>query len=345
MYTRVLILDMGYLLNRCLHVKALANLHSQTGEPTGGVFGCLNSIQKCLCVANPCEKVIGVWDSGKSERRLALFPPDAESQTGYKANRLMNSKTPPVERAEKEVKYRLLKHQQEKLTPLMQMCGVHAVTWPGREADDVIAVLAKELAGKHFQQVVLGTDDWDYAQCVTDTTVVYRPLAEEWISLHNFIERLGVPIDWAAMKKSIEGDTSDNIPGINGVGPKTVASLVEEFVALSVPGFQKSYYDAHQYRNTFPSSNLDQFFAFCAQKKGKNVQKLVAEKAIVLRNLELVELHREVFPREHVDYLVSQLMLPLAFREMDVVREFGNLNINKMLENFAAWSSPFRSIC
>ena len=343
MLRRVILLDLNYHLNRASRAPNLAVLRDDQGRKTGGVFGLLNTIQLCLTRCQGPDKVIGVWDGGRSARRLALFPPNVETETGYKVKRGILPSMKPEEKAEKEEMFAMLNLGRQLATPVMLASAIHVVQWPEREADDVIAAMAKAMAGHYAEQVIIASDDWDYAQTVTEQVCVYRAAADEWLSLHNYMSRVGVPVDWAIVKKSLEGDDSDNIPGVKGVGEVTVAKAVKEFVAATRPGYQESWYDAHQYRDTCPA-DLTPFFDFCGKHKAKNVRKIAEGKDIVLRNTELVDLSREVFPPEHIETLIQGVLVPREFQDMEVVRQFGEMKINTLLQNFATWSDPFRRI-
>lgn len=345
MLRRVLILDLNYQLNRAARTPGLAALHDSQGRKTGGVFGLLNTVQLCLTRCQGADKVIGVWDGGYSSRRLALYPPqpDAVPPIGYKVKRGILPGMKPEEKAEKEEMFATLAHCRAVANPLLLASAIHVVQWPGREADDVIAALARAMAGRYAEQVIVASDDWDYAQMVSETICVHRPAADEWLSLHNFVQQLKVPIDWAVVKKALEGDDSDCIPGVKGVGEVTVAKAVKEYVAATLPGYQESWYDAHQYRNTCPA-DITPFFDFCAKHKAAKIKKIAEGRDVALRNMELVDLSREVFPPEHVEMLVGGVMQPREFQDMEVGRLFAELDFNKLLENFAYWSDPFRRI-
>lgn len=343
MLERILILDLNYHLQRALHVKAFAELMDDFGRKTGGVFGLLSTIQTCLMKCSPCDKVVGVWDGGRSPRRLAMFPPNVQEKTGYKVSRIIHEGMDPSERQEKEELRRVASTSVELATPLLLAAGVHVVRWPEREADDVIALLANRLAGFYAGQVIICSDDWDFAQCCSERVCVYRPMADDWLSLYNFMEKLSVPVDWYAVRKAILGKNGDDVPGVSGVGKVWAGKAVHQFLSSSLPGFKQDYYDSHQYRDTCPA-DLTQFFDCCERDSRKKVQSIGKNRSLVLRNLELVDFALEVFPQEHVDVLLGGLLTSRAFDEMEVIRQLGELNVNSVLNNFAYWSEPFRRI-
>lgn len=339
---RILILDLNYHLNRAVHVEALNELRDANGHKTGGVFGLLNTVQVCLNRCN-ASKCIGVWDGGRSPRRLALYPPDPAKKVGYKVARGILPDMTAEEKAEKEQTKQDIATGQWLSNPVLMDAGVHVVRWPEREADDVIGVLARTLAGQHCEHVIIGSDDWDFAQTVDERVVLFRPMKDEWITLQNFMEKVGVPIDWACVKKAAQGDDGDSIPGVKGVGPETIAKAVRSYIVSVVPTFQSSQYDEHWYRNTCPA-DLTPFFDFCGAQKAAKIKLISAGRDVILRNMELIDLKREVFPDEHVADLLKSVMTPRRFDEMTVIAALGRMNIQSHLENFAHWSEPFRRI-
>ena len=341
---RVLILDLNYHLNRSVHVKALAQLQDATGRKTGGVFGLLNTIQVCLRRCAPVEKVIGVWDGGHSARRLALFPPDTATMTGYKVSRGLHPNLTEDERAEKEELYAVLETARQISTPLLMNSGVHVIRWPEREADDVIDVIARRLE-PDYDQVIIASDDWDFAQCCSEKTCVFRPMKDEFLSLHNFVELLDVPVDWFTLRKAVIGKKGDDVPGLRGVGPVYIAKAIREYIQHVMPPnvFDGSWYDAHQYRTTRPA-DLTPFYDFCAADRRKKFQTIGNGRDDAEFNIELVDFTRESLPDEHVAMVMAGIEKTHQFDEMEVVRQFGELNIQTLLENFARWSEPFRRI-
>lgn len=343
MFKRVLLLDLNYQLRRSVHVKAFAELRDAHGRKTGGVFGLLNTIKVCLERATPCQKVIGIWDGGLSARRLSLFPQVKSQKQGYKGHRGITEDMTEEEKAEKREIQETLTLQRELASPLLVNAGVHVLTWPEKEADDVLALLAREFENRQMaEQIIIASDDWDFAQCVTDRTVLYRAMKEEWISLHNFMEKLGVPVDWSVFKKSIEGDTSDNIDGVDGVGPKTISKALNEYM-LDELRCDADAYVGHCYRNTF-STYFEPFLDWCENHRLKAYKKIGKGRDVIKRNIELMDLTREGFPPEGVEMLIGQVMESKSFNEMAVIQQMGELNISSLLENFSAWSDAFRRI-
>lgn len=348
MYERILLLDLNYHLRRCVHVKAFSELVDSYGRKTGGVFGLMNTIQTGLVNCTPVNKVIGVWDGGLSQRRLSLYPQNKDAaddkDKGYKGTRGIQPGMSQDEINEKIDIQEKLTTGRELSTPLLNASAVHVIHWPEREADDVIAALARALAGTYTKQVIVVSDDWDFAQLCDERICVYRQMAEEFVSLYDFVEKTGVPVDWFVMHKAVDGDKSDNILGVNGVGPKTINEAVRDYVAEVVPNYDEKSYDAHMYRTTCPE-NLDTFFDWCGSQSSKRTKKIGKKREEIKFNMQLIDLSLEQFPPEHLQMVLDSVMQQREFDEMSVIRQMGDLSIDSLLDRFSYWSNPFRRIC
>ena len=122
--------------------------------------------------------------------------------------------------------------QVEKLKIVFEKMGVPVFAVPGFEADDVIGTLAGQSAG----EAVIITGDRDLMQLVNDHVNLYMPqkgLSDGvLIDGEKVKEKLGVRPDQVVDYKALVGDSSDNYPGINGIGPKTAVSLLEEYATF-----------------------------------------------------------------------------------------------------------------
>jgi DNA polymerase-1 len=209
----LVLVDGSSYLYRAFH--ALPPLTTGSGQPTGAVLGVLNMIYKLLDEYAP-ERMAAVFDAPGRTFRDDLY--DA-----YKANR------PPMPDE--------LGSQVEPLLEAIRKLGIPVVSVPGIEADDVIGTLARQAAGAGLATVI-STSDKDMAQ-----------LVDGWITLVDTMPRPGrdasQPIDAAAVKAkfgvgperivdflALVGDTSDNIPGVKGVGAKTAAKWLEQYGSL-----------------------------------------------------------------------------------------------------------------
>jgi DNA polymerase-1 len=182
------------------------------GRPTNAIYGFASMMAKLLIDHSP-RAVIVAWDKGWSGREK-VYPE-------YKSQR----KSRPD----------LLKEQWPHLAPLAEAFGFKNVSAEGYEADDVIATLARQASDSGIP-VMIVSGDRDVYQLVRDGVRVMttsRGITDTRIyDAEGVVERYGVPADLVTDLIGLKGDTSDNIPGVPGVGDKTAAELLQRFGSL-----------------------------------------------------------------------------------------------------------------
>ena len=124
-----------------------------------------------------------------------------------------------------------LKSQIEPLNQLIEALGYPLIRIPGYEADDVIGALAK-LAEQSNHEVLISTSDKDLAQLVTESVHLINTMSKKRLDIAGVEEKFGVLPCQIIDLLSLTGDTSDNIPGIPGVGPKTAVKWLNEYKNL-----------------------------------------------------------------------------------------------------------------
>ena len=203
----VILVDGSSYLFRAFH--ALPPLSSSKGQPTGavkGVAGMLRKLQKDY----PGSPIAVVFDAGGKSFRNDMFP-------AYKANR------PPMPDD--------LRSQIRPTHEIVKAMGLPLVIVPGVEADDVIGTFAAqaEAAGR---KVVISTSDKDIAQLVDDHVQLVNTMTETTLDAAGVLEKFGVPPDRIIDLLALMGDTADNIPGVDKVGPKTAAKWLQTYGSL-----------------------------------------------------------------------------------------------------------------
>ncbi len=186
---------------------ALPPLKTKDGFPTGAIFGFLRMLLALLKEKKPAYAGV-VFDTPKKTFRKKLFE-------NYKAQR----RKAPDE----------LKRQLPVIKELVRLLGVPTLEVEGFEADDVIATLCKEFSQKGWQ-IVVYTPDKDMAQLLSLKGVrLINPLNGEEITPQKVEEKFGVKPHQIPSYLALVGDKSDNIPGVEGIGPKKAKEILEKF--------------------------------------------------------------------------------------------------------------------
>ena len=188
------------------------SIATSDGRPTNAIFGFASMLVKILTDHGDVPTVV-VWDAGMSGRK--------EISPEYKAQR---SSRPS-----------LLKEQWPHLAPLVEAFGYPNVKVEGFEADDVIAALT-DRAREQGIPVMVVTGDRDAYQLVDDGVRIMttsRGITDTKIyDRQGVIDRYGIPPELVPDFIGLKGDTSDNIPGVPGIGDKTAAELLQRFGSL-----------------------------------------------------------------------------------------------------------------
>jgi DNA polymerase-1 len=120
--------------------------------------------------------------------------------------------------------------QEKRILQLVEALGVPILAEPGYEADDILATLAERFGGEW--DVVLVSRDKDLDQLVTDHVRLYDPMKDETLDAETILASKGYRPDQALDVQALIGDTSDNVPGVPGVGPKTAVKLIDAYGSL-----------------------------------------------------------------------------------------------------------------
>lgn len=205
-----LLVDGFNLAYRCFH--ALPELTSSTGRPTGALHGWVKSLWKLIDQEKP-DATLVFFDLGESQDRLKLL-------ADYKAQR----KPMPDP----------LRQQIDPIKQLTRAMGLAGIEVEGVESDDLLASEAVKLA-RSGHEIVIVSSDKDFAQIVDDRIRIMLPppsanpkLGWRLLDAAGVQEKFGVPPVQIAHYLALVGDTSDNIPGLDGVGPKTAAKWLAE---------------------------------------------------------------------------------------------------------------------
>ena len=203
----LLLVDGSSYLYRAFH--AMPDLRNRQNEPTGAIQGVLNMLRR-LHKEYPADYSACIFDAkGKT------FRDDIYAE--YKANR---ASMPEDLRAQ--------------VAPLHE--AIKAMGWPlimeeGVEADDVIGALAKQ-AEREGVRVIISTGDKDIAQLVNEQVTIVNTMSNEVLDIAGVINKFGLPPERIVDYLILIGDTSDNVPGVEKVGPKTAVKWLTQYGTL-----------------------------------------------------------------------------------------------------------------
>jgi DNA polymerase I len=265
------------------------DLRTKTGQQTNAVYGFTSMLIKLLADRRP-DNVVVTFDKGRDEARTAAY---AE----YKANR----SSPPD----------AFRPQVDLIQQVLEVLDIPVVVVPGVEADDIIATLADRAVEAGFDVFVV-TGDRDAMQLASEhVTILYnvRGISDvREMTPAAVREKYGVAPEQYVQYAALRGDTSDNLPGVPGVGEKTAAKLITEF------------------------GDIDGIYANIDRVGGKKVPAMLLEHEPQVRiNTSVMALRHDV----EVDADIADLRMGTF--DADAVRSlFGTLEFRALYDRFVA---------
>lgn len=239
------LLDLSSYVFRAYH--ALPPLSSSRGEPTHAVHGVTAMLQKLVKEQDPAFFAVAIDAPGPSFRKKIF--------EGYKANR---PPTPPD-----------LKSQMQRVLQIVEAWEIPTIGLEGYEADDVIATIVAKARAQGLKVVVVSADK-DLLQLVEEGVLMYDSMRERVFGSSETEGKMLVPPSKVRDLLALTGDTSDNVPGVPSVGPKTAAKLLDRF------------------------GDLDGIYEHLDEVKGKLKERLEAHRADAFLSRDLVSLHDDL---------------------------------------------------
>ena len=184
-------------------------LATSKGFPTNALYGFINMLQKVIREEKP-DYLVVAFDSPDKTFRHKIYP-------NYKANR----DAPPEE----------LSRQFPYFEPLVTAYGLSSIRRPGFEADDIIGTLAKKGKQKGLETVIVSGDK-DMMQLISPHIYMLDTMKNKKFMDKEVVEKFGVQANKVVEVMGLMGDSSDHIPGVAGVGPKTAAELIRKFGSI-----------------------------------------------------------------------------------------------------------------
>jgi len=210
---RLVLLDAHAILHRAYH--ALPDFTSPTGEPTGALYGVVAMLLRIVEDLQP-DYIVACYDLPEPTYRHLAY-------TDYKAKREKTDDSLVV--------------QIDRSRAIFLAFGIPIYEKPGFEADDILGTIAHVTKEEKALEIIIASGDMDTMQCIDGKRVrvftLKRGLNDTVLYDEDLVkERFGFPPTLIPDYKGLRGDTSDNIPGIVGVGEKTATELVSKFGSL-----------------------------------------------------------------------------------------------------------------
>ena len=277
-----IIIDGSSYLYRAFY--ALPNLKTSSGLNSGAIHGFANMLNRILNEYNP-KYLVMVFDAKGKNFRHDIYDE-------YKANR--NSM--PTE----------LSEQTGAIINLVEALGVMVIQQKGVEADDVIASIARQIKIEN-SKTIISSGDKDLAQLVDENTILMNNFDSKVLDVEGVKEKFGVRPSQIFDYLCLVGDTSDNIPGVPKVGPKTAVTLLEQY------------------------NDLDNIIENSSQLKGKlkeNIEssletielakKLVALKDNLKLSLDLDQLKRGSADKKKLETIIKKYELKTLSEKLNI---------------------------
>ena len=301
---RVLVID---ALNMFLRAFIVDPSLSQHGQPIGGIKGSMKILQKWVRITKPNEIVI-CWDGPNgSQKRKTLNSSYKEGRKPLRLNRAVHNLT-----ENEELQNKLW--QQMRTIDYFNQMPVIQLMLERVEADDIISYVCNSRHYDGWQKVIVSNDK-DFLQLCDDETVVYRPTTDKIETKKTVIESLGIHPTNMALARAMDGDASDNLPGVNRVGMKTIATKLP---------FMKDE----------RSITIDELIEYCENTESKlKVFKTIAEsRKLIEHNYDMMQLYSPLISvqgKQTIDYALENFECDFQKTELlklMVEDGFGELN-------------------
>lgn len=213
---RCIIIDAMNMFMRSYHA---INHVDVDGDHVGGLAGFLKSVGSMIKQHNPTEVFIVFDGEQASSTKRNLYP-------AYKGNRELAAISKPLLYSSKAEERAAIYNQAVRGAGYCKLLPVKTLCIDNMEADDVIGYMVKHMENdSSVDEVVLITEDSDYLQLINKKTTVYFPIKKQFVNEKYVLDRYHCHPNNFALYKTLDGDKSDNIPKVKGMGEKTFAKL------------------------------------------------------------------------------------------------------------------------
>lgn len=301
---KVVLIDGNNLMFRSYYATAYSGslMRNSKGFPTNALYGFSNMINKILHEEKP-EYILVAFDKGKTFRH--------DNYHEYKAGRIET----PTE----------LKQQFSVAKEMLDALGIKWFEIDGYEADDIIGTISKMIEDDPLYEGLIISSDRDLLQLISDKVKVKLLKSKDYILMdkNTFVETYGIEPIKIIDLKGLQGDSSDNIPGVKGIGEKTALKLLQEYGSIE---------------NMYV--NLDSV-------KGKLKEKLIEGKNDAFMSKQLATIYRSVptgLTFDSIKYRGANSKIKEIYQELEFHSLSKNLDINSIEEDTSSDTLIFNSI-
>ena len=277
----ILVID---AMNMLIRSFSLLKAMNPSGHHIGGLVGFMRSLGYVTRIFDPTRVVI-VWDGkGGSTNRKNIDP-------NYKAQRATARITHWGLYDSKAEEQEALIGQLYRTQDYLECLPVQQIMMEKLEADDIIAYLAKQ-GSKNNKKVTIVSSDKDFFQLINKNIEVYAPVKKRTITASNALEEIKVLPENYNIVKALLGDNSDNLPGVKGLGIKTILSEWKSFTWDKLGSLQNVW--DHCETQLEANKNPKKIYA-----------KILHNWDRVLKNYELMNLHSSVLDDKEKDHILD----------------------------------------
>ena len=219
-------------LNTFLRSFTMINHINPDGHHIGGLTGFLKSVGYAIKMIDPTKVIIVFDGAGGSNSKRNLYPE-------YKANRNKSRMTNYSIFSSKDEENESINNQMARLIQYLQCLPVTLISVDGVEADDVIGYLVGKFEKYSTKEITILSADKDFLQLVSNKVQVYSPTKKKIYKPKDVLDEFGVSSYNFVNYKILMGDSSDNLPGVLGLGPKKLVKLFPE-LASNIPATLES---------------------------------------------------------------------------------------------------------
>ena len=314
---RVLIID-G--MNTFIRSFAAIPTMDENGNHIGGVTGFLKSVGYVIRKFKPSRVYVIFDGKGGSKRRRDIYP---DYKSGRKPlTRLNRTYDMTTEQDEQD----LMRYELVIVAKALMKLPITTITLDYVEADDIISYIAQHVVENGGESIIYSTDK-DFLQLVGDGIKVWNPVRKKTYIPEVVLEDYSIHPNNFLLYRALTGDISDNLPGIKGLGMKTLLKFM--------PGFA-----------TEEKLDLDDVITIAESSKSKVILKIVDQKENIQRNLILMSLLSVMMSDNNKLKVLNKINKPQLFlKKYDLTKLLIETNILPSMQNYDSWVvSTFNSL-